>query len=66
MSLSWIPKGILEKARRNLFSYLWKGNKDKRVMPWVSWGKIAVLKDLGGWGLKNAFLFSKAFATKCS
>jgi hypothetical protein len=25
MSLSWIPKGILEKARKLSFSYLWRG-----------------------------------------
>jgi len=66
MSLSWIPKGILEKARKIVFSYIWRGNKDKQVMPWVRWEKIAVPKALGGWGLKNIFLFSKALAAKCS
>jgi hypothetical protein len=35
-------------------------------MPWVRWERIAVLKALGGWGLKNIFLFSKALAAKCS
>jgi hypothetical protein len=42
MSLSWIPKGILEKVRRLCFSYLWQGNKDKKVFPWVRWEWIAV------------------------
>jgi hypothetical protein len=66
MSLSWIPKGILEKARKLSFSYLWRGNKDKQVVPWVRWEKIVMPKALGGWGLKNIFLFSKALAAKCS
>jgi len=64
MSLAWIPKGILEKARRLCFSYLWSGNKETRKMPWVRWGRIALPKSLGGWGLKNIFHFSKALAGK--
>jgi hypothetical protein len=53
MSLSWIPKGILEKERKICFSYPWRGNKEKKVLPWVWWERIVVLKDLGGWGLKK-------------
>jgi len=64
MSLAWIPKGILEKIRRLCFTYLWKGNKEGRTMPWVSWRRIALPKSLGGWGLKNIFVFSKALAGK--
>ena len=64
ISLSWIPKGILEKARKICFSYLWRGNKEKQVMAWVSWERIVVPKALGGWGLKNIFLFSKAPVAK--
>jgi len=33
MSLSWIPKDILEKVRRLCFPYPWQGNKDKKVFP---------------------------------
>jgi hypothetical protein len=33
MSLAWIPKGILEKMRKLCFTYLWQGNKDKKVYP---------------------------------
>jgi hypothetical protein len=55
MSLLWIPKGILEKERKNCFSYLWRGNKDKQVFPSVRWERIEVPKDLRGWGLKNIF-----------
>jgi hypothetical protein len=35
MSLSWIPKVILEKVCKICFTYLWKGNNEHRVMPWV-------------------------------
>jgi len=64
MSLSWIPKGILEAARRLCFAYLWRGNKLNQVMSWVRWERIAQPKALGGRGLKNIFLFSKALAGK--
>jgi hypothetical protein len=64
MSLAWIPKGVLEKARRICFRFLWAGSKDLVVLPWVNWKALAFPKSLGGWGLKNIFLFSKALAAK--
>lgn len=63
-SLSWIPKGILYKTRHIFFTYLWRGNTDRKVLPWVRWDHIATSKALGGWGLKNIFLFSKSLAAK--
>jgi len=65
MSLSWIPKEILEKTRKICFKFLWSGKSDFFVHPWVRWERIVVPKALGGWGLKNIFLFSKALAAKC-
>jgi hypothetical protein len=64
MSLSWIPKGILEAARNSPFRFLWSGKKESHVTPWVRWKRIVVPKALGGWGLKNIYLFSKALAAK--
>ena len=64
MSLLWIPKGILEKAHRICLHFLWSNSKEASVSPWVSWEKIARPKSLGGWGLKNIFLFTKALAAK--
>ena len=64
MSLSWIPKGILERIRRICFKFLWSGKKEDQTTPWVNWKRIAVPKGLGGWGLKDIFLFSKALAAK--
>ena len=57
MSLAWLPKGILEQVRRLCFSFVWRGKHDHRAMVWVRWEKIVVPKALGGWGLKNIFLF---------
>jgi hypothetical protein len=34
------------------------------VLPWVKWSSLAIPKYLGGWGLKNIFLFAKGLAAK--
>ena len=64
MSLLWIPKGILEKARPICLHFLWSGKKEAAVTPWVKLDKIARPKSLGGWGLKNIFLFVETLAAK--
>jgi hypothetical protein len=66
MYLSWISKGILEREQKIFFSYLWRGNKEQNVMPWLRWEMIAILKALGEWGLNFFFLFSKAMVAKGS
>ena len=64
MALTWIPRGILDKIRRLCFYFIWSGKREKRVMPWARWERIALPKYLGGWGLKNIYNFSKALAMK--
>jgi hypothetical protein len=64
VSLAWVPKGILEKIRRLCFRFLWVGQKESFVMPWIKWETLATPKLLGGWGLKNIHNFSKALAAK--
>ena len=64
MALTWIPRGILEKNRKICFSFLWSSLKEKKMMTWARWEHIALPKSIGGWGLKNIFLFSRAFAAK--
>ena len=64
MSLSWIPKGILEKDLHICLHFLWSGNKEVSVTPWVRWDRIARPKSLGGWGLKNIFFLAKALVAK--
>jgi hypothetical protein len=66
MSLAWIPKGIMEKIRKLCLKFLWEGAQDKFVIPWVKWSSLALPKYLGGWGLKNIFLFSKSLAANSS
>ena len=34
------------------------------MTPWVQWERIVVSKGLGGWGLKNIFLFAKSLVAK--
>ena len=34
------------------------------ILAWVPWERLAIPKALGGWGLKNIFLFAKALAAK--
>jgi len=58
MSLSWIPKGILEATRKLSSKFLWSGKKEAHVIPWVHWERIAIPKALGGWGLEF-FSFSQ-------
>jgi len=64
MSLSWIPVGILDQLRKICFAFLWQGKSEQRSLVWVKWKRLAVPKALGGWGLKNIFLFAKALGAK--
>lgn len=64
ISLAWIPKGVLEKARRICFRFLWEGSQEHFVLPSVKWNRLAMPKLQGGWGLKTIFMFSKALAAK--
>jgi hypothetical protein len=47
MSLSWIHKGILEEARKISSKFLWSGQKEAHVIPWVRWDKIVVQRQWG-------------------
>ena len=46
MSLSWIPKGILDRICKVCFSFLWRGCEDHYVMAWVCWEQISIPKVL--------------------
>ena len=43
---------------------MWIAIKQKEKIPLVKWYKVANLKELGGWGIKNLILFSQLMATK--
>jgi hypothetical protein len=44
MSLAWIPKGILERIRKLCSKFLWAGNQEKVIIPWVKWSSLALPK----------------------
>jgi hypothetical protein len=64
MSLPWIPKGNLKKIGKHCSCFIWSDSGEKNIQPWAKWDLIARPKSLGGWGLKNIFLFSKSSAAK--
>jgi hypothetical protein len=66
MSLAWIPKGILKKIQKKFSRFIWSGSGEKTIHPWEKWDLLERPKALGGWGVKNIFLFSKSLAAKTS
>jgi mannosylglycoprotein endo-beta-mannosidase len=58
-SIMAIPRGVMDKIRRLSFKYLWS-----KGVHLVKWAAIAAPKEMGGWGLKNLHLFSRALAGK--
>eukprot|EP00253_Pinus_taeda_P020413 PITA_20413 len=63
-TLTWVPKGTLEKIIRICSRFLWEGSKENVVLPWVAWEKVARPKDWGGWGIKSLPDFSLSLAAK--
>ena len=63
-SIAYIPKGILTKIRKKCFTFLWIANKQNNGIPLVKWINIAQPKEIGGWGIKNLPLFTKALEAK--
>jgi hypothetical protein len=58
-----LPKGILTNIQKICFHLVWLGNKEKWEISLVKWFKLALLKELGGWGIKNIYLYSRELAT---
>jgi hypothetical protein len=63
MALAAIPVSILEKIRKLMFNFLWSGEEGKKHFHLCSWELLAKPKHLGGWGIRNLFLFNSALAT---
>eukprot|EP00253_Pinus_taeda_P008403 PITA_08403 len=63
-TLTWVPKGILEKIRRICNRFLWAGSKEDSVLPWVAWEKVARPKEWGGWGIKDLTALGPSLAAK--
>ena len=52
MALVPIPRSILDKIRRMIFSFLWGSSTKKKKFHLVDWHIIASSTSLGGWGIK--------------
>jgi hypothetical protein len=64
MSLAWIPKGVLEKARHICFIFIWSGYIDHFSPPWEKCEHIARPKALGGRGIKIYYYSPKRWWPK--
>jgi hypothetical protein len=64
LSMTWIPKGTLEKIRELCFKFLWEGQKESFVVPWIKRDSLSLPKLFGGRGLKNIHSFSTSLAAK--
>jgi hypothetical protein len=53
---------VLTKIRKLMFDFLWAGGGNKQRIHLCNWETLAKPKDLGGWGFRNLFLFSRALA----
>jgi hypothetical protein len=65
MLLFLIPKYVIEKIRKLSLSFLRSRDREKRGITLVKWKRVALPKDMGGWGIKDLSLFSKALSAKC-
>ena len=62
-TIAYIPKGILKKIKKKN-SFLGTASKHREGIPLAKWKSWVNLKELGGWGIKNPFLFCQYLATK--
>jgi hypothetical protein len=53
---------VLNKIRKSMFSFLWKGCSEKHHFHLCRWENLAKPKYFGGWGIQNIHLFNKALA----
>ena len=63
-SIAYIPKGIFTNIWKECFTFLWIASKQNKGIPLVKWNIIAYPKEIGGGGIKNLPLFTKALAAK--
>ena len=63
-TIAYIPKGILQKLRKNFFSFIWPTNRNSEGIPPGKWQVLASPKDLEWWGIKNPFLFCQSLVVK--
>ena len=47
-----------DQNKENKFTVPWLGSHRSGGIPLEKWSRVATPKKLGGWGIKNIFLFS--------
>jgi hypothetical protein len=55
-SLIYIPKDILYKIMRNIFSFLWIGRHENEKMTLVRWERLAKTKKEGSGASRTSFI----------
>jgi len=63
LSIAHVPKDILDQMRKKCYGFLWTNRKAREGIL-VKWDRIVRPKELGGWGLKNMYVFNQALETK--
>ena len=64
LALVPIPKSILDKLRKLIFSFLWGSSIEKRKYHLVDWLSLLQPTSLGGWGIKHLGWFSLSLHLK--
>jgi len=64
MSLFPIPARVIQRLDKIRRSFLWQGNKEKKVFHLVKWKSLTVAKRQGGLGIRNLKNQSKALKMK--
>ena len=64
LSMVRIPTSILDIIRRRISTCLWLGQKVKESFHLLTWDRLAIPKDYGGWNFKNIYYFGKALVAK--
>lgn len=64
LSIAKIPKLVLERIIKLMFSFLWMDNRKKEGVHLMNQERLYLPKSVGGWGIKNIFHFEKALAAK--
>jgi hypothetical protein len=62
MVIAHFPLSVIKKIRQLIFEFLWSGSKQRRGFHLCKWQEISKPKSLGGWGLRNLYLFYRALS----
>jgi ribonuclease HI len=60
MTLERVPKKVIHILRRLAFNFLWNGQARRRRFHLCGWETLSKPRKVGGWGLKNLFIFNTA------